>query len=93
MRTVRCSDRRGGVHLVGGVPTQWGVPAGEYLPSGVYTCQGGVPSRGCIPACTEADTPLWTEWQTGVKTLPCRNFVADGNNPAFFIPYFQCMST
>ena len=23
--------------------------------------------------------PLWTELQTGVKTLPCRNFVAGGN--------------
>ena len=23
---------------------------------------------------------LWTEWQTGVKTLPWRNYVADGNN-------------
>ena len=23
---------------------------------------------------------LWTEWQTGVKTLPCRNFVAGGKN-------------
>ena len=20
------------------------------------------------------------DWQTGVKTLPCRNFIADGNN-------------
>ena len=26
------------------------------------------------------DTPPWTEWQTGVKTLPCRNYVADGKN-------------
>ena len=24
--------------------------------------------------------PLWTESQTGVNTLPCRNFVAGGNN-------------
>ena len=24
--------------------------------------------------------PLWTESQTGVKTLPCRNYVADGKN-------------
>ena len=27
---------------------------------------------------TVRSTPLWTEWQTGVKTLPCRNYVADG---------------
>ena len=25
--------------------------------------------------------PLWTEWQTGVKILPCPNFVAGGNKP------------
>ena len=24
--------------------------------------------------------PLWTESQTGVKTLPCRNYVANGKN-------------
>ena len=40
---------------------------------------GCLPGGVCITACTEADIPLWTEWQTGVKTLPCRNFVADGN--------------
>ena len=27
--------------------------------------------------------PLWTEWQTGVKTLPFRNFVCDGNYTSF----------
>ena len=26
------------------------------------------------------ETPPWTESQTGVKTLPCRNFVVGGNN-------------
>ena len=44
MRTIRCSDRRGGgvrgVHLLGGVPSKGGVPArGMYLPGdgqGVY---------------------------------------------------------
>ena len=34
---------------------------------------------GGIPACTEADPPLWTESQTPVKTLPWPNFVAAGN--------------
>ena len=24
--------------------------------------------------------PLWTEWLTGVKTLPCRNFIAGGKH-------------
>ena len=33
-------------------------------------CLGGV----CLPA-----TPPWTEWQAHVKTLPCHNYVADGN--------------
>ena len=31
---------------------------------------------------------LWTEWHTGVKTLPCRNFVAGGNN----LKYTFCAS-
>ena len=38
---------------------------------------------GGIPACTEADTPLWTESQMHVKTLPWPNFVAAGNKNAF----------
>ena len=37
----------------------------------------GPPSRQ-IPPWTE--TPQWTESQTGVKTLPCRNFVMGGEN-------------
>ena len=39
------------------------------------TCPGQT-LAGQIPPW--ADT-LWTEWQTGVKTLPCRNYVAGGN--------------
>ena len=44
-------------------------------------CAGGFCFLGGgIPACTEADTPPpWTESQTPVKTLPCPNFVAGGN--------------
>ena len=30
-----------------------------------FSCRGGV----------DTPSPLWTEWQTGVKTLPSRNFV------------------
>ena len=31
----------------------------------------------CMPPATHA--PPWTEWQTSVKTLPCRHFAAGGN--------------
>ena len=41
------------------------------LAEGVSACQGGV----YLP-----HAPPWTEWQTRVKTLPCRNYVADGKN-------------
>ena len=36
---------------------------------------------GCLPPPPPGRHPasLWTEWQTGVKTLPCRIFVAGGN--------------
>ena len=40
---------------------------------------GSAPRGGCIPACTETDTPLLTESQTPVKILPWPNFVAAGN--------------
>ena len=41
---------------------------------------GGLVQGVCgIPACTEADPPLWTESHTSVKTQPCPNFVAGGN--------------
>ena len=56
-----------------GGSAQEGVSARGDMPGGV--CPGGVCPGGCLP-----DTPLWTEWQTLVKTLPCRNYVADGNN-------------
>ena len=47
--------------------------------SGGVSGPGGVGGGGGIPACTEADPPLWTESQTPVKTLPWPNFVAAGN--------------
>ena len=42
-----------------------------------YVCPGG-----CLPQCMLGYSHLspWIEWLTGVKTLPCRNYVADGNN-------------
>ena len=61
-----CRVPRGSVWSHGGV---FG-PEGVSGPGPVWS-QGGVCSGGCgIPACIEADTPLWTEWQTGVKILP-----------------------
>ena len=51
----------------GGCPG--GVPGVVCL---VGVCPGGVSAQGGLP------TSLWTEWQIGVKTLPCRNFVAGG---------------
>ena len=44
-------------------------------PGGVCLVLGG----SGIPACTEADSPLLTESQTPVKTLPWPNFNAAGN--------------
>ena len=46
----------------------------------VVSAQVGVhpldPEADTPPPDPEADTlPLWTEWQTGVKTLPSRNFL------------------
>ena len=43
-------------------------------------CWGGCLPRGgvCLRVCGRPP-PQRTEWQTGVKTLPCRNFVANGN--------------
>ena len=56
MRTVHCSDRCGRGCTYRGVVPAWGgwvcTCQGVYLPRGVY-----LPKR-CIPACTEADTPL-----------------------------------
>ena len=87
----------GGVSALGGVCSRgcllggvcsWGVSA----PEGV--CSQGVPSPrgvsapdGCIPGCTEADTPMLTESQTPVKTLPWPNFVAAGNNFEFLLRF------
>ena len=55
-----------------------GVYPSIYWAGGVSAQVGGCLSTGvCIPACTEADTPTCeqNDRQTGVKTLPFRNFV------------------
>ena len=53
---------------------QWGrLPRGNSVHRGERCVLPGgcFPGRRCgIPACTEADSPLWTEWQTGVNILP-----------------------
>ena len=57
---------------------------GCLLPGGVSALGGCLlPGGMCIPACTEADTPLLTESQTPVKTLPWPNFVVAGNKNSF----------
>ena len=66
----------GEVYLPGGYTCSGGVPArGVYLPRGCI-CPGGrvylpggctCPGRGYLPRYS----PLWTEWQTGAKILPC----------------------
>ena len=73
---------RGDVCLPGGVcpagvclgvyvSTQRGFSAqGGCLPKGVW--QTAPDQRQTYPSCEQND------WQTGVKTLPCRNFVASG---------------
>ena len=50
---------------------------GGCLPGGGGSGQGGCLPRGDV--CQITSPPPWTEWQTPVKTLPCRNYVADGN--------------
>ena len=46
------------------------------------TVQGGVCPGGVYPSMHwgRPPPPLWTKWQTGVKTLSCCNYVADGVN-------------
>ena len=69
----------GGLSTSGGV-CLGGSASGGVCSRGVSALGGGVCSQGgCIPACTEADTPPLTESQTPVKTLPWPNFVAAGN--------------
>ena len=76
MRTVHCSGRRGGgVYLPGGVCPDRRLSA--QTKGGVYP---GVSDWGSVyPSMQWGRHPSWTESQTLVKILPCRNYVADGN--------------
>ena len=68
---------RSSSRLLGSLYAQWGV------------CPGGS-VRGEMGFCP-ADIPLCeqNDWQMGVKTLPCRNYVADGKN-TLRITYLPC---
>ena len=82
MRTVRCSGRLLGVSL----------PRGGLLPRrGLCPGKGCVCSGGYIPACTEADTPLWTEWLTDrcKKHYLSATSFADGNNWGICLKCFK----
>ena len=77
LRRGRCLPR--GVSAKGisaqGVSAHWGSSRGVSVQGGGVSAQGG----GRHPL-------LWTQWQTGVKTLPCRNFVADGKKAKNMLP-------
>ena len=75
-------------HKVGWIPSAAVADSrkgGCLLRRGVSAPEGGVCSGGrvsaprgwCIPPCTEADTPLWTDRRLQKHNL--RNFVAGGN--------------
>ena len=71
-----------GVCLTGGGLCAHGqcVPGCSVCPGGVCSGEACLPG-GCLPSgvCVADPPPPLTEWQIGVKTLPCRNFVAGGN--------------
>ena len=97
MCTVRCIARQDGgvypsMHWAGlCIPAFTG--HGGVCPGGV--CPGGVCRGGCLPGEVSEQgggvypSMHWVPpyehnaWQTPVKTLPCCNFVVDGNKNAF----------
>ena len=50
--------------------SQHALPGGLYLPRGVYLPWGCT----CLGGTSSGNPPLWTEWQTGAKILPCPEF-------------------
>ena len=80
----------GGCTCMGGVPA-WGVctwSGGVYLPRGSAPGLGGVPARR-VPAQV---LPPWTEWQTGVKILPCPKLRLRAVNIALNTAWWQCLT-
>ena len=63
------------------------LPRGGFCPGGVYprgVSPGGVYLGGVCPDQRQTPPPReQNDWQTGVKTLPCHNFAADGNKKTF----------
>ena len=60
--------------------SQQGVPAQGGVCLGVVSAQGGLSARGGLPQPHERN-----DWQTGVKSLPWRNFVAGGNRQRWLL--------
>ena len=72
-------------------PLQCGPSAGrDDCPGGCLP--GGVCPGGVCPGGVWQTLPPWTEWQVLVKTLPCRNYVADGNETLNVTVYVQYAS-
>ena len=67
-----------GVSAPGGGCLLWGVSAPRGVSAPGVSTPGGVCSRG-VSQHALRQTPLWTESQTPVKTLPWPNFVTAGN--------------
>ena len=92
MRTVRCNGRplgeggvsvgRGGVFAQGGdCPGGPGRVSAQGLSAWMVSAQGGVCLGVCLPRGVSARPPTPVKRITDkCKTLPCRNYVADGNN-------------
>ena len=91
----------GGVCIPACTAQEWVYPSmsehGGCLPGGGAVCPGECLPRGCLPGVclpggsAQGTPPLWIEWQTDVKTLPSRNFIAGGNN-VILSGKFTCFS-
>ena len=62
--------------------TVWLLLYGGICPGGL--CLEGLPDRHPLPTCEQND------WQTGVKTSQCRNFVAGGKKKKQLGAFFRC---
>ena len=58
----------GGGSFTATPPPHFHAPAKDSIPSGRHPPKDGTPAKDGTPS-------MWTEWQTGVKTLPSCNFV------------------
>ena len=95
LRIVKGKTKKQECIPVGCVPPAcWPYPSMHWAGEGVsqHALGGGCLLGGvCCGVSARGDwqTPsLWTEWQTGVKILPCRNFVVGGKNVIIFVVLF-----